>query len=107
MNNGSQYVAYNSSTNLKLQSAAYNFTITEPYNNDTFQVAATANTSRGIIFRAKTYNQFGGYATSNLSETGKEYYTMGEGRHRLLPLSLPPFGAFYLMENANLKKIKI
>lgn len=66
------YVKYNSSTNLAKTTDAYAWTITAG-TNGSFRVAAQTS-GRGLVFRAKTYNQFGGYSLSNATATSTEYY---------------------------------
>ena len=66
------YLKYNSSTNLAKTDTAYGWTIL-PGTNGTWRVAAQTE-GRGLVFRAKTYNQFGGYATSNCTAGGQEYF---------------------------------
>ena len=66
------YIKYNSSTNLAKTTDAYAWTITAG-TNGSFRVAAQTS-GRGLVFRAKTYNQFGGYSLSNATATSTEYY---------------------------------
>ena len=66
------YLKYNSSTNLAKTDTAYGWTII-PGINGTWRVAAQTE-GRGLVFRAKTYNQFGGYATSNCTAGSAEYF---------------------------------
>ena len=49
--------------------------MTEGDNGTTRFVASTADT-RGLVFRAGTYNKFGGYALSNVTEGNTEYYDL-------------------------------
>ena len=76
ISNGDAYLAYNSSTNFKsvdtLESAAY-WNITDGVKG-TYRIANAATPTRGVVFRASTYNQFGAYAVSNVTENGTEYY---------------------------------
>ena len=51
----------------------YLWTITQGVKG-TWRVASAETDTRGVVFRAKTYNQFGGYALSNIKESGVEYY---------------------------------
>ena len=67
------YLKYNSSTNLAGTADAYVWTITEG-TNGSWRVASTASTTRGLVYRAGTTNKFGGYALSNVTATGTEYY---------------------------------
>ena len=69
---GSNYLKYGSSTNLGTQNSAYNWTIATG-TKGTFRFTS-ANSSRGLVFRAGTSNQFGGYALSNVTANGTEYY---------------------------------
>lgn len=72
ISSGTLYLKYNSSTNLGTQTTAYNWTISEG-TNGTFR--ATSGTSgRGIVYRAGTYNVFGGYALSNATSNSTEYF---------------------------------
>ena len=69
---GSNYLKYSSSTNLGTQTSAYNWTIAKG-TKGTFRF--TSGTSgRGLVFRASSYKQFGGYALSNVTANGTEYY---------------------------------
>ena len=69
---GSNYLKYNSSTNLGTQTSEYNWKIAQG-TKGTFRFTS-ANSGRGLVFRAGTYNQFGGYALSNITANGTEYY---------------------------------
>lgn len=67
------YLYYSGSTNLSTTTSAkntWNITTTAQYG--TFAITDTTTTDRGLLFRSSTYNQFGGYKTSNLN--GTEYY---------------------------------
>ena len=66
------YLKYNSSTNLAKTTTAYAWTISEG-TNGSWRVAAQTS-GRGLVFRAKAYNQFGGYATSNCTAGSAEYF---------------------------------
>ena len=68
LSNGSSYVGYKSSTDLQSTSSAYSWTVTESTTDGEFQLSAAA-AGRGLVFRASTYNQFGGYSTSNLNNS--------------------------------------
>ena len=70
--NGSSYLKYGSSTNLSSSTTAYEFTLTAL--GDAFKVVSTVDSNRGLVFRGKTYNQFGGYAMSNVTPTSTEYF---------------------------------
>ena len=69
---GGNYLTYTSGTNLGSARSAYNWTIAKG-TNGTFRFTS-ATSSRGLVFRAGTYNQFGGYALSNVKANGTEYY---------------------------------
>lgn len=69
---GDKYLKYNSSTNLGSQTSEYNWTIAKG-TKGTFRFTS-ATSARGLVFRAGTYNQFGGYALSNVTASGTEYY---------------------------------
>ncbi|MBP3412689.1 MAG: hypothetical protein J6K89_05455, partial [Oscillospiraceae bacterium] len=66
------YLKYSSSTNLANSTTAYAWAISEG-TNGTWRVAAQTS-GRGLIFRAKTYNQFGGYNPSNCTAGSAEYF---------------------------------
>lgn len=66
------YLTYGSSTNLATYtSTEKNWTVSEG-EYGAFRFVDSETTGRGLIFRGKTSNQFGGYAVSNLD--GTEYY---------------------------------
>ena len=72
--NAGKYVAYNSGTNLSQANDAYTWTVSSGAKG-TFRF--TSGTSgRGLIFRAGTYNVYGGYSTNNVTEAGTEYYDL-------------------------------
>ena len=71
--NDTFYLSYSSSTNLGALTAAYSWTITQGVNGS-WRIASQADGTRGLVFRAKTYNQFGGYAVSNAKEGSAEYF---------------------------------
>ena len=72
--NANKYVAYNSGTNLFQDANAYTWTVSSG-TKGTFRF--TSGTSgRGLIFRAGTYNVFGGYSTNNVTAGGSEYYDL-------------------------------
>ena len=72
--NAEKYVAYNSGTNLSQVNDAYTWTVSSGVKG-TFRF--TSGTSgRGLIFRASTYNVYGGYSTNNVTEAGTEYYDL-------------------------------
>ena len=66
------YLKYNSSTNLGKDTTAYAWTISEG-TNGTWRIASQTS-GRGLVFRGKTTNKFGGYATSNCSTSPAEYF---------------------------------
>ncbi len=72
-NNGGQYLKYGSSTNLGKSTTAYLWKIGQG-TKGTWRVASAATDTRGLVFRAGTYYQFGGYALSNIKEGGAEYF---------------------------------
>ncbi len=71
--NDTHYLSYGSSTNLGAVSTAYNWVISQGVNGS-WRIASEATNTRGLVFRGKTYNQFGGYAVSNAKEGSTEYY---------------------------------
>ena len=75
---GINFITYSSSTNLGTSTTAYNWNINEGINGS-WRITSTASTSRGIIFRASTYNQFGGYSVSNASAGSTEYFDVEIG----------------------------
>ena len=72
ISSGTNYLKYNSDTNLGTQTTAYNWTISEGVNG-TFR-ATLGTSSRGILYRAGSYNQFGGYSLNNATSTSTEYF---------------------------------
>ncbi len=72
-NDGGHYLKYGSSTNLGKSTTAYLWTIGQG-TKGTWRVASADTDTRGLVFRAGTYNQFGGYALSNIKESGTEYF---------------------------------
>lgn len=75
---GTTYLTYASGTNLGTSNSAYSWTISKG-TKGSWRIASAANSSRGIVYRASTYNQFGGYATSNITTNGTEYYDVEIG----------------------------
>lgn len=75
---GTSYITYSSSTNLGTSATAYNWDISGG-TNGSWRITSTASTSRGIIFRASTYNQFGGYSVGNASAGSTEYFDVEIG----------------------------
>lgn len=69
------YVYYNSSTNLGTGTSTNKlWKIAAATKAGTFAITDSSTTNRGLIFRKGSYNQFGGYATSNIN--GSEYYNV-------------------------------
>ena len=68
-----KYVKYVSGTNLGSTTDAYTWNLTNG-TNGTYRIGASSDAKRGLVFRAKTYNQFGGYSLSNATATSTEYY---------------------------------
>ena len=69
-----KYLKYASSTNLGSNGATkYKWTVTA---KDSGFVFNSATSGRGLVYRAKTFNLFGGYATSNVTATGTEYFNV-------------------------------
>ena len=71
--NDTHYLKYSSGTNLGASTEEYLWNISEGVNGS-WQISSSVTTSRGVIFRAKDYLQFGGYALSNASATSQEYF---------------------------------
>ncbi len=71
--NETHYLTYTSSTNLGAATTAYTWTISQGVNGS-WRIASTATDGRGVVFRAKDYSQFGGYALSNAKEGSAEYF---------------------------------
>ena len=69
-----KYLSYGTSgTNFSSSSTQYSWNISEG-TLGTFRISATTGSNRGLIYRASTYNQFGGYSTTNVTANGKEYF---------------------------------
>ncbi len=69
------YLIYGSSTNLNTAtSATKHWQVSAASKAGTFAFVDSSTTSRGLIFRASTYNQFGGYSSGN--PNGTEYYNI-------------------------------
>ena len=75
---GTTYLTYASSTNLGTSNSAYSWNISKG-TKGSWRIASTNTTSRGIVYRAGTTNHFGGYATSNITANGTEYYDVEIG----------------------------
>ena len=73
ISNDTHYLTYASSTNLGASTSEYLWNITEG-TNGSWRITSDVTATRGVIFRAKTYLQFGAYAVSNASATGTEYF---------------------------------
>ena len=70
-NSQSKYLAYGSSTDLKYMDDEYIWTIIGG-ENGTWRISS-GTIGRALIYRASTYNYFGGYSTSNCT-VGSTYY---------------------------------
>lgn len=75
INNGSKYIKHSSGTNISAVNDPYIWTITAG-EYGTWRVNSQTE-NRALIFRASTYNVFGGYATSNVN--GTEYFDLEIG----------------------------
>ena len=75
---GTTYLTYASSTDLGTSTTSYSWNISKG-TKGSWRIASAANSSRGIVYRASSYNQFGGYSTSNITENGTEYYDVEIG----------------------------
>ena len=75
---GTTYLTYVTSTDLGTSNSAYSWNISKG-TKGSWRIASVANSGRGIVYRASTYNQFGGYATSNITANGTEYYDVEIG----------------------------
>ena len=75
---GTTYLTYASSTNLGTSTEPYGWNISEG-TKGSWRIASVTSSGRGIVYRASTYNQFGGYSTSNITESGTEYYDVEIG----------------------------
>ncbi len=71
--NDTHYLTYASSTNLGASTSEYFWNISEGINGS-WRITSDVTATRGVVFRAKTYLQFGGYAVSNASATSAEYF---------------------------------
>lgn len=72
--NTTYYLTYGSSTNLSTPTSSSETKTWKVTNGKygTFRFADVTNTTRGLVFRGNTTNQFGGYAISNID--GEEYF---------------------------------
>ena len=75
--NGSKYIKHSSGTNISAVNEAYTWTITAG-EKGTWRINSQTS-GRALIFRTGEYNVFGGYATSNISATGTEYFDVEIG----------------------------
>lgn len=75
---GTTYLTYASSTNLGTSTEPYDWNISEG-TKGSWRIASVTSSGRGIVYRASTYNQFGGYSTSNITADGTEYYDVEIG----------------------------
>ena len=75
---GTTYLTYASSTNLGTSATSYSWNISKG-TKGSWRIASVTSSGRGIVYRASTYNQFGGYSTSNITESGTEYYDVEIG----------------------------
>lgn len=74
LTNGTAYLKYASGTDLGSNgSKPYAWTLAT-VNDNTFKVVAGTDSTRGLVYRAASYDQFGGYALSNVSGTSAEYF---------------------------------
>ncbi len=71
--NDTHYLTYSSSTNLGAATTAYTWTVSQGINGS-WRIASVGTNTRGVVFRAKDYNQFGGYALSNCKAGSAEYF---------------------------------
>ena len=72
LSNGTAYLKYSSNTNLGSSNSTYAWSLTVI--GDAFKVVSSTDSTRGLVFRTSTYNQFGGYALSNVTTTSNEYF---------------------------------
>lgn len=71
---GGKYLRHGSGTNISLSDQSYTWTISAG-TKGTWRINS-ATSGRALVFRASTYNIFGGYSTSNITASGKEYYDL-------------------------------
>ena len=75
--NGNKYLKYSgTSTNVSLSTTEYKWTISAS-TGGTWRVTSATVNDRALIFRASTYNVFGGYKTNNVD--GTEYFDLKIG----------------------------
>lgn len=94
ISNGSSYLTYSSSTNLGTSSSKYNWSIASGVKG-TYRFNSTTS-GRGLIYRAGSTNQFGGYSTSNVTAGGTEYYDV-----EVLPIGGGSSGTTYYTTTVN------
>ena len=68
------YLKYASSTNLTSTDSSYNWTITKGTNGSWRVTSKT--TTRGLVFRAGNYDQFGAYLLTSVKAGGTEYFDL-------------------------------
>ena len=73
--NGTKYIKHGSGTNLSAVNTAYTWGL-EAGAKGTWRVKSQTDETRALLFRASTYNVFGGYSTTQLSS---EYYDIEIG----------------------------
>ena len=73
--NGTKYIKHGSGTNLSAVNTAYTWGL-EAGTKGTWRVKSQTDETRALLFRASTYNVFGGYSTTQLSS---EYYDIEIG----------------------------
>ncbi len=73
--NGTKYLAYASGTNFGADSNAYEWSITEGINGS-YRITSNGVTTRGLVYRSGSFNQFGGYALTNVTAESVEYYDL-------------------------------
>ncbi|MBQ4395450.1 MAG: M6 family metalloprotease domain-containing protein, partial [Paludibacteraceae bacterium] len=74
---GNSYIKHGSGTNISVSNQSYTWTIGAG-SKGTWRINSATN-GRALIFRAGQYNVFGGYATSNVTASGTEYYDLEIG----------------------------
>lgn len=79
------YLKYASSTNFILNSSSYKWSITKG-TNGSWRVTSGTST-RGLVFRAGSYKQFGAYLVSNVEAGDKEYFDL-----EILPVAVGESG---------------
>ncbi|MBQ6030920.1 MAG: starch-binding protein, partial [Oscillospiraceae bacterium] len=79
ISNGTVYLTSSSSStnfgSVEEPTAAAYWTVSDGVRG-TYRFGNAANANRGVVFRAGTYNQFGAYALSNVTENGEEYFDL-------------------------------